>query len=157
MTAVDRELRRVYSAYPSGVAVIAGLVEQRPAGLAASSFVPVSLRPPLVSVCVAHTSTTWPMIRDLDRIGISVLGSDQEEIGRRLGSRGADRFAGVSWRATAGGSVLIDGAAAWFECGIDQQVRAGDHDIIVFRIHDLGDTPGVAPLVFHGSVFRRLT
>jgi len=73
MTAVEPELRRVYGAYPTGVAVVAGLVDGRPAGIAASSFVPVSLDPPLVSVCVAHTSTTWPLLGGLPRIGISVL------------------------------------------------------------------------------------
>src|SRR5690606_13074244 len=74
MTTVELGLRRVYGAYPTGVTAVAGLVGGRPVGIAASSFVPVSLTPPLVSVCVAHTSTTWPLLRDLPRIGISVLG-----------------------------------------------------------------------------------
>ena len=34
-----------------------------------SSFTSVSLTPPLVSVCVAHTSTTWPLLRHRDRLG----------------------------------------------------------------------------------------
>ncbi|MEV5704976.1 flavin reductase family protein [Actinoallomurus sp. NPDC052274] len=157
MTAVRLELRRVYGAYPTGVTVVAGLAGGRPVGIAASSFVPVSLDPPLVSVCVAHTSTTWPLLRGLPRIGISVLGAHQEEVGRRLGARGGDRFAGVGWRATADGCVLIEDAAAWFECTIEQQVRSGDHDIVVFRVHDLDARPEVAPLVFHASGFRRLS
>ena len=156
MTAVELELRRVYGAYPTGVTAVAGLVGGGPVGIAASSFVPVSLEPPLVSVCVAHTSTTWPMLRDLPRIGISVLGAHQEDIGRRLGTRGGDRFADVTWRSTADGGVLIKGAAAWFDCTIEQQVRSGDHDIVVFRVHDLDASADVSPLVFHASGFRRL-
>ena len=62
------ELRRVFAAYPTGVAAIAALVEGTPAGIAASSFVSVSLDPPLVSVCVAHTSTTWPTLRNARRL-----------------------------------------------------------------------------------------
>jgi flavin reductase (DIM6/NTAB) family NADH-FMN oxidoreductase RutF len=150
------DLRRVYGAYPTGVAVVAGLAGGRPAGIAASSFVPVSLDPPLVSVCVAHTSTTWPLLRELPRIGISVLGAHQEEVGRRLGARSGDRFAGVEWRSTPGGGVLVEGAAAWYECTIEQRVRSGDHDIVVFRVHDLDAAPDVPPLVFHASAFRRL-
>ncbi|MES9601902.1 flavin reductase [Actinomadura sp. NPDC000929] len=157
MTSVELDLRRVYGAYPTGVAVVAGLVDDRPVGIAASSFVPVSLDPPLVSVCVAHTSTTWPLLRPLPRIGISVLGAHQEHAGRRIGSRAPDRFAGVDWRATSDGCVLLDDAAAWFDCSIEQQVRSGDHDIVVFRVHDLDAVPGTPPLVFHASVFRRLT
>lgn len=156
MTAVELELRRVYGAFPTGVAAVAGLVDGRPAGIAASSFVPVSLDPPLVSVCVAHSSTTWPLLRTLPGIGISVLGAHQEDIGRRLGVRAGDRFAGVAWRATRHGGVLIDGAAAWFDCAIDQQVPSGDHDIVVFRVHDLDATGQIAPLIFHASRFHRL-
>ncbi|QXJ22211.1 flavin reductase family protein [Actinomadura graeca] len=156
MTTLGLDLRRVYGAYPTGVAVVAGLVGGRPAGIAASSFVPVSLDPPLVSVCVAHTSTTWPLLRDLSRIGISVLGAHQEHVGRRLGARTGDRFAGVEWRSTADGSVLVEGASAWFDCSIEQQVRSGDHDIVVFRVEDLDAADGVPPLVFHASAFRRL-
>jgi flavin reductase (DIM6/NTAB) family NADH-FMN oxidoreductase RutF len=156
MTTVELELRRVYGAYPQGGTAVAGLVGGRPVGIAASSFVPVSLNPPLVSVCVAHTSSTWPLLRDLPRIGISVLGAHQERIGRQLGSRTGDRFSGVAWRSTADGCVFIEGAAAWFDCAIEQQIPSGDHDIVVFRVHDLDARADVTPLVFHASRFRRL-
>ncbi|RKS78848.1 flavin reductase (DIM6/NTAB) family NADH-FMN oxidoreductase RutF [Actinomadura pelletieri DSM 43383] len=156
MTAVGVELRRVYGAYPTGVTVVAGLAGASPVGIAASSFVPVSLDPPLVSVCVAHTSTTWPLLRGLPRIGISVLAADQAHVGRRLGSRAADRFAGVDWRSTPDGCVHIEDAAAWYVCSIEQQFRSGDHDIVVLRVHDLDARVGVPPLVFHGGTFRDL-
>ncbi|MFL6052056.1 MAG: flavin reductase family protein [Actinoallomurus sp.] len=71
-------------------------------------------------------------------------------------ARGDDRFAGVAWRATPDGCVLIEGAAAWFDCTVEQQVRSGDYDIVVFRVRDLDAAVEVAPLVFHASGFRRL-
>ena len=154
MTEID--LRRVYGAYPTGVAVVAGLAGGRPVGMAASSFVPVSLDPPLVSVCMAHASTTWPLLRDLPHIGISVLGAHQEEAGRRLGARRGYRFAGVPWRPTANGCVLIEGAAAWYDCTVEQRIRSGDHDIVVLRVHALDAAAEVSPLVFHASRFHRL-
>ena len=149
-------LRRVFGAYPTGVAVVAALVEGRPVGLAASSFVPVSLDPPLVSVCVAHTSTTWPVLRAASRVGISVLAADQERAGRQLGARVPDRFAGLRWNATDSGAVSLEGAAARFECSVRQHIRAGDHDIVLFEIHDHEATDGAGALVFHGSTFRTL-
>jgi flavin reductase (DIM6/NTAB) family NADH-FMN oxidoreductase RutF len=155
-SAVDVDLRRVYGAYPSGVAALAGLVNDVPVGIAASSFIPVSLDPPLVSVCVARTSSTWPILRGLPRLGISVLGADQEGVSRQLGAKIGDRFNGVSWRAATDGGVLLDAAAAWYECSIDNEIVAGDHDIVVFRVHDLDVVPGVSPLVFHASAYHRL-
>ena len=56
-----RWLRHVFGAFPSGVAVVAAVVDSTPVGIAASSFTSVSLDPALVSLCIAHTSTTWPL------------------------------------------------------------------------------------------------
>jgi flavin reductase (DIM6/NTAB) family NADH-FMN oxidoreductase RutF len=149
------QLRRVFAAFPTGVAAVAAVIGGEPAGLAASSFVSVSLDPPLVSVCVAHTSTTWPALRSADRLGISVLGDHQEQASRQLSSPAAKRFAGLDWRATAGGAVLLSEASAWFDCSLEQEIPAGDHDIVLLRVHDLGASE-IMPLVFHGSGYRQL-
>jgi flavin reductase (DIM6/NTAB) family NADH-FMN oxidoreductase RutF len=150
------QLRQVFAAFPTGVAAVAAVIDGEPAGLAASSFVSVSLDPPLVSVCVAHTSTTWPALRSAGRLGISVLGDHQEQASRQLSSRAAKRFAGLDWRATADGAVILSEASAWFDCSLEQEIPAGDHDIVLLRVHDLGASE-VMPLVFHGSSYRQLT
>jgi flavin reductase (DIM6/NTAB) family NADH-FMN oxidoreductase RutF len=89
------DLRRAYASFPSGVAAVCTLQGERPIGIAASSFVAVSLDPPLVSVCVQHTSTTWPRLRGAARLGVSVLAADQHEICRDLAAKDGDRFARV--------------------------------------------------------------
>jgi flavin reductase (DIM6/NTAB) family NADH-FMN oxidoreductase RutF len=155
VTTDPMRFRRVLAAYPTGVTAIAALVDGRPAGISASSFTSVSLEPALVSVCIAHTSTTWPLLRDLPRIGVSVLSAEQEHVARALGSRDGDRFAAIGWSAGPDGSVRIDGASAWLDCSIDTVVRAGDHDIVVLRVVELDGDPAVDPLVFHGSTYRR--
>lgn len=148
--------RRTFGAYPTGVAALAALVDGTPVGMAANSFTSVSLEPLLASVSVAHSSSTWPALRAAARIGVSVLGAGQENISRQLAARGVDRFAGLTWRATPDGAVLLDGSGAWFETSVEDQMRAGDHDIVVLRVHDLGSDPEVSPLVFHGSAYHRL-
>lgn len=151
-----RELRRVFSAFPTGVVAIAALVDGTPAGIVASSFTPVSLDPPIVSVCVAHTSTTWPILRAARGYGISVLSAEQERACRQLAGRGVDRFAALEWRVSDRHAVFLEGASAWLDCVLLDQVTAGDHDIVLFRVHDLGGDADIAPLVFHGSRYRRL-
>jgi flavin reductase (DIM6/NTAB) family NADH-FMN oxidoreductase RutF len=149
-------LRRVYGTFPTGVAALAALVGANPQGIAVSSFTSVSLDPPMVLVCVAHTSTTWPSLRHAPRLGISILAAGQEQACRQLSARDGDRFVGLDWHATGDGAVLIDGASAWFECSVDKQTPAGDHDIVVLRVHDLDGDHAVSPLVFHGSRLRQL-
>ncbi|WP_229069734.1 flavin reductase family protein [Actinoplanes sp. DH11] len=149
-------LRRVFGSFPTGVTVVAALIDGEPRGLVANSFVSVSLDPPMVSVCVAHTSTTWPVLRQAGRVGVSVLGAHQENAGRQLSARDADRFAALDWRASEDGAILLDGSSAWLDCSVEREIPAGDHDIVLLRVHDLDADPDVPPLVFHGSRFRRL-
>ncbi|MBR7829623.1 flavin reductase family protein [Actinospica sp. MGRD01-02] len=149
-------LRRVLAAFPTGVTALAALVDGEPVGLAANSFTSVSLDPPLVSVCVATTSQTWPRLRGADRIGVSVLGHRQESASRRLASRGIERFAGLAWHPTADGAVLLEEASAWLDCSIEREIRAGDHDIVLLSVHGIGADPHTPPLVFHGSGYHRL-
>jgi flavin reductase (DIM6/NTAB) family NADH-FMN oxidoreductase RutF len=149
-------LRSAYGAFPSGVAAVCAVRDDVPVGFAMSSFVAVSLDPPLVSVCVQHTSTTWPLLVDRPRLGLSVLGRGQSAVCRRLASKTEDRFKDVAVTTTDSGAVLIDGAAAWFECSLHDVVRAGDHDLVLMRVERLLVHGDVEPLVFHGSTFRDL-
>jgi flavin reductase (DIM6/NTAB) family NADH-FMN oxidoreductase RutF len=150
------ELRQVFGAFPTGVTAVAACVDGRPVGFAANSFTSVSVDPPIVSICIAHTSTTWPVLRRARRLGITVLAAHQEHLGRALAARGADRFAGASWPSNEHDAIVLDGGSAWLECSIERQITAGDHDIVLLRVHDLEADPAVPPLVFHRSAFGRL-
>lgn len=152
----SRRLRDVFGAFPSGVTALAARIGGRPVGIAASSFTSVSIDPPLVSVCVGAASSTWPVLSQAPRLGVSVLGADHGDACRRLSARDGDRFAGLSWRATGDDAVLLEEAAAWFDCSIERRIPAGDHEIVVLRIHDYAGDAAVEPLVFHGGTFRKL-
>lgn len=151
-----RQVRRVYGRFPTGVVAVCALDGDRPTGLVASSFTSVSLEPPLVSLGMQHTSATWPRLARCPRLGVSVLAAGQRELCARLAAKGVDRFAGVSWSATGDGAVLIDDAAAWLECSVYDTVAAGDHDVVLLRVHSGATDPGAEPLVFHDSAYRLL-
>ncbi len=149
-------LREAFGHFPSGVIAIAAEVEGVREGLAASTFVPVSLEPPLVSFCVQNTSSTWPKLKGVPLLGISVLGEAHDEAVRTLAAKTGDRFAGLETVSTHGGAVFIKGTSVWLESAIEQLVPAGDHTIVVLRVSDVKVDAGVAPIVFHRSIFRRL-
>ncbi|ALL79751.1 flavin reductase (plasmid) [Pseudonocardia sp. EC080610-09] len=150
------QLRRAYGCFPSGVAAVCSMVDGEPVGMAVSSFTSVSMDPPLVSVSVQHSSTTWPRLRGASRLGVSVLTEGQDAACVSLSRRGGDRFAGIEWQRDAAGAVMITGATAWLDCSLHGEVPAGDHSIALLRIHRLCSDPSLEPLVFHGSRFRRL-
>ena len=148
-------LRRAYSAFPTGVVALCGLVDGRPVGVAASSFNTLSIDPPLVGVAFARSSTTWPVLRRAPRIGISVLGHDQGGVCRALAGPAADRFAGLAWSTGSSTDVYVGGSCQTLSCSIDAVVPVGDHELAVLAVHDAGEGDG-EPLVFHGSAFRGL-
>ena len=150
------ELRKVFGCFPSGVTAVCAMTRGAPVGLAASSFTSVSVDPPLVSVCVQNSSTTWPVLRAARRLGLSVLAEDHGEICMSLSRKAGDRFAGVRWEQLPGGAVLVHGASAWLDCTLHSEIPAGDHSIVVLQIRAVGADPATPPLVFHGSRFRRL-
>jgi flavin reductase (DIM6/NTAB) family NADH-FMN oxidoreductase RutF len=153
----DRSLlRQAFGCFPSGVTAFCGLLDGVAEGMAASSFTSVSLDPALVSVCVANTSTTWPKLAKLDRLGLSVLAGDHAPIARALASKTGERFDGVDWTATDSGAVFVHGATLWLECAPFKRVAAGDHEIVVLQIVALAMYPDVAPMVFHRSNFHEL-
>jgi flavin reductase (DIM6/NTAB) family NADH-FMN oxidoreductase RutF len=149
-------LRHVFGAFPTGVAVIAARIGADPTGMAVSSFTSVSLNPPLVSVCVASKSRTWPTLREATRIGVSVLAETHEHASRTLSAADGDRFAALNWRQTGDNALLLHGAAAWLDCSVEREIEAGDHVIALLEVHDLGSDTAVAPLVFHASRYRIL-
>lgn len=150
------QLRRVYGCFPSGVTAVCALDGDEPIGIAASSFTSVSVDPAMVSVCVQTSSATWPRLRGMRRLGVSVLAEGQNEACRTLSLKTGDRFAGVGWSASSDGAVLVHDAVAWLDCSIHAELPAGDHLIVLLAIHALRAEPDRAPLVFHGSRFRQL-
>ena len=149
-------LREAFGHFPSGVIAIAAEVDGTRVGLAASTFVPVSLDPPLVSFCVQNSSTTWPKLADRPLLGISLLGESHDEAAKTLAKKTGDRFEGLETTSTEGGAVFIHGTSVWLESAIEQSIPAGDHVIVVLRVSEITVHNDIAPIVFHRSVFRRL-
>lgn len=146
-----KRFRTILGHFATGVVAITAIDDRtgRPAGLVANSFTSVSLDPALVSFCVAHTSTTWPRLRRADRFCVNILAAPQLEVCRQLAATGGDKFAGLEWTEAPGGAPVIDGALAWLECSVEAEHTAGDHVIVVARVHHLDRHHDGDPLVFY--------
>jgi flavin reductase (DIM6/NTAB) family NADH-FMN oxidoreductase RutF len=150
-------LRGAFGHVPSGVVAVCAEVGGERVGMAVSSFVPVSLDPPLVGFCVQRTSMTWPRLRASARIGISVLGARHGGAARSLATRTGDRFAGLTTETGEGGALFVEGASVWLATAVEEEVGAGDHVIVVLSVRVVWVRDDVDPIVFHRSEFRRLS
>ncbi len=143
-------LRFMLGHYATGVAVLTGIVDGVPCGMAVNSFTSVSLDPPLVLFCPSLASTTWPLLRRSEVVAVNLLSRQQQALGSVFSGKGRDRFESVLWRRGPAGAPLLDGALAWLECKVAAEHLGGDHTIVVGEVLRLGvhAESGARPLVF---------
>ncbi|MEV4351955.1 flavin reductase family protein [Actinoplanes sp. NPDC049596] len=151
-----QQLRQAFAGFPTGITVVAALVDGRPVGMLANSFSSVSLDPPLAALSFARTSTTWPLLRRSPQWGVSVLDEHHKDDFARLSRPAATRFDGVDWSATDRGAVLLDRVTTAFQVSIQTEVDAGDHMLTLLRVHSLHRSPAHTPLIFYGNQLHSL-
>lgn len=157
MTAFDATtFRKVLGRFPTGVTIVTAQTETGPVGMAVNSFASVSLDPPLVLFCAAHSSSTWPDIRRAGAFSVNILGKGDEDLCRRFAVKGADRFNEVTHRTGTTGAPVLDGVAAHLDCRIHAVHEAGDHVIVVGAVESLDAEEDIEPLVFHAGAYRML-
>lgn len=148
--------RQVLGHFPTGVTVITADGPEGPVGLAVGSFTSVSLDPPLVAFCPDKRSSSWPRIREAGVFCVNVLGEDQELVCRTFASKGVDKFKGIGWEPTGTGSPRLGGVLAWIDCTVETVHDAGDHEICIGRVTEMGVGEGSGgPLVFYRGGYGR--
>lgn len=152
----DRKFRAALGHFATGVVIVAGCHRGRPAGFTVQSFVSLSLDPPLVALCPAKSSSSWPRIRDGGHFCINVLGEDQQALCSHFAQSAADKFAELDWRPGQTGSPILPGVLAYIDCDLANEWDAGDHSVAVGRVRDLEMLDaGRSPLLFFRGVYGR--
>jgi flavin reductase (DIM6/NTAB) family NADH-FMN oxidoreductase RutF len=145
------------SRFATGVAIVSGIDDGEPVGFTCQSFVSLSMDPPYVAVAPARTSTSWPRIARGGSFCVNVLGEDQEALCRGFAVSGGPKFDGVAWHPAPGtGAPVIVGSLAWVDCRVELVHDAGDHELILGRVLDLGVGEGL-PLLYFRSRFTRVS
>lgn len=151
-----RSLRDALGEFATGVAVItARAADGTPVGVTINSFASVSLEPPLVLWCLGLQSPSLAVFESCSHYAINVLAADQVELSQRFSQSQSDRFAGIDLKVGAGGTPILPGCCAWFECRNEMRYPGGDHLIFVGRVENF-QCDGKPPLIFHGGRYRTL-
>ncbi|QYA99777.1 flavin reductase family protein (plasmid) [Rhodococcus sp. USK10] len=146
-------LRKSFGHVPSGVVALCALVDEEPVGTVLSTFIPVSLDPPLVAVSLQNGSRSWNTLRDRPRLGVTILSESQGIIARSLATPGPDRFKDLDYAAFDSDAIRIGGGVGYFECALRSEHQAGDHVLAVMDVHSVDVVAPRLPLVFHCSDF----
>ena len=106
--------------FATGVAVVTGAKDDVPYGFTVQTFVSLSLKPALVSVCPAKTAASWPEIRGSGHFCVNILSQDQRELSGKTGS------------------PVLAGAQSYVDCRLFKEFETGDHTIVVGEVLDFG-------------------
>jgi flavin reductase (DIM6/NTAB) family NADH-FMN oxidoreductase RutF len=150
MSEIDqRVFRDTMGQFCTGVVIATGCREGQPAGFAAQSFSSVSLEPPLVVLCPAKTSTSWPKLRDSGSFCINILSEDQKAVCDVFAQSGVDKFASLDWSPGLTGSPVLADVIAYVDCELHAEHDAGDHTLAVGLVREVSIVnPDKAPLLF---------
>lgn len=151
------DLRRFFRNQVANVTIVTTIAgNDVPVGFTATSFASVSLRPPLVSFCLARNATCSSAFANAEYVGVHLLGAEQVALARTFATPGIDRFAQpLSWRIGPHDVPLI-ATLAWMVCRIVERVTAGDHTILIAEPLTAQYSNG-APLLYYNGQYTYLT
>ncbi|MFD9884441.1 flavin reductase family protein [Streptomyces alboflavus] len=156
--ASSEDFRDAMARFAAGVVVVTTLGEGgSPRGFTASSFCSVSLRPPLVLVCLAKSADSFATFASCGRFAVSVLGPEHRPLAERFATKGADKFASDGLSRTPGGLPAVAGALVELDCDMYARHPAGDHTILIGRVSGARLSEGAGtPMVYYERSFRFL-
>ncbi|WP_232247463.1 flavin reductase family protein [Kitasatospora azatica] len=160
--ATPDEFRAALSQLAAGVALVTANDAGEDAGMTATSFLSVSLEPPLVLISVREDSRMDELLSRVDLWAVSLLGEEHRALASRFAMKGrlSDRllFADTPHvRGPQTDAPLVTGALATVECRTEQRIPAGDHMLLIGRVLEARvPAPDGRPLLYFRGGYRHL-
>jgi flavin reductase (DIM6/NTAB) family NADH-FMN oxidoreductase RutF len=152
------ELRALMGRTPAGVAVLTVDAAGERLGLTVSSFVSLSLEPPLVGVSISRQAAMHELLREANGFALSLLAGGQEWLAQHF-ARGVPPIGmwhGIATTEGAVGAPLLVGAVGWLECRIASEHEVGDHSFFIGEVLSVELGEPAPPLVHYQSSYRSL-
>ena len=144
----SQKLKEVASCFATGVTVIGvHKKDNNVHGMTASSFLSVSLYPPLVMFSVMKENQMSRLLEPGIPLGISILTEDMVVE--------SNHFAKIKKLETPPSFLLkekapiLEEAHAWYSTRVEQLIPAGDHDLVLCRVIDLEARKDENPLIYY--------
>lgn len=154
-------LKEAMRRMPGAVALITTCdpANDKPAGLAASAVIPVSMEPPSMLVAINRSASAHSAIERAGRYCINLLDTTQTAlVGLFSSSTMRDqRFAAAEWQYRDG-LPYLSGACANIFCDVATTLIHGTHELFIGNVFDIRTalTEGADPLGWIEGGFARL-
>lgn len=147
------QFRNVLGRFASGVTIVTTKVADNIHGMTASSFVSVSLNPPLILVSIDKAARFHNLLKESGRFGVSILSENQQPLSNHFADR---KTSGIEVPYIEKDNIaLIDGAIAHLIVDVNQIYSAGDHSLFLGKVRYLKSFNG-RPLVFYSGNYQKI-
>ncbi len=157
MTPDSRRFRSALGRFATGVTVVTGVMpDGTPAGVTVNAFTSVSLRPPLVLISLADSTTCLDAFIKGDRFVINVLGDDQHKLSLAFATLRKNKFKGVDYGTWDSGCPILPGCLANLECTRVAVHQGGDHVVVIGEVDRMEHSEDGNPLLYYRGSYARL-
>ena len=148
-TVTESKFKCAMSRFPQGVTIITTNYNNDLFGFAASSFTPVSLKPPLILFCLNKNSFSINSFQNSDKFAVSILTKNQIDISKHFAKSQPNKFTKIDYElGNKTDCPLINGATCHIECSKYASYDAGDHVIFIGEVINTTIKNDLKPLLY---------
>ena len=156
MPITNDEFRAALSKFASGVTVVTTRdANGRLHGITVSAFASVSLKPPIVLVCIDNATVSHYAFAESGMFVVNILKSDQIAVSQQFATPYLDKFDGVEYELSESGVPILAGTLASLVCRISDSLISGDHTVFFGEI-DRAIIDSGEPLTYFSGSYRHL-
>ncbi len=157
MSVDPKVFKEALSLWASGVSVITYSGKSGKGGLTVSSFSSVSLDPPLISFCLAKSSSAISIFQEAKSFTVNVLSADQKQVSADFASSQDKAMVLDAQKTFVGetGVPMISECLTNLDCELFQTVDAGDH-LILIGLVVWAKSQGGSPLLYFNKGYHSL-
>lgn len=149
------EFRAALGRFATGVTIITvETANGEVHGMTANAFCSVSLRPPLVLVCVDQLAETYLHLHERRKFGVSILKEEQDALSEFFAdperNPDASYRLGITYRPMKTGTPVLEDSLGNLDCSVVGAYEAGDHTIFVGEVREVTVSEGAPLLYFRG-------
>jgi len=147
-------LRSTMTNWISGVAIVTTTLNDLRHGMTISSFLSVSLDPPVIAISANCASQTCSSIQTSGNFAVNILAQGQEGLARLFSDKKKQdvRFAGLRTESAVTGAPLLGGCVANIDCSVTAVHIVGDHIIFLAKPEAI-ITNSATPLAYVNHTF----
>lgn len=155
----ENAFRRIMRTFASAVTIVTVRAGDVIWGITATAVCSLSLRPPLLVVCVNSGCRTHALITRTRIFAVNLLHEGQWELAERFAGRhpeSTDRFRGVPWHTVTTGAPVLNDCLGYLDCSVVVVHDGGDHSIFVGGVEAAALIGAGQPLIYYQGTYLHL-